>query len=373
MYGCHSLVLSKEVLDHLDVLALNGCMIQYPAHWENRSSPSYILKVRLRAAIHNPLKKREMPRLEMLVRRLLNEAVEERGGEDIICHTIFPIVVFLENHQDHVFWIEEIASRSLDGCVNQPVHGLNAIVSWIHVAQAETFHDKIQALRYPFACALIDEIVLNYMIRNHQRGIAYQVEAANVLLREVYKKLHESLLIKNPWIGISEEILHENTVQSWFSQEDIAIFSKKIELLSDADFCKNVTQTAYYSIWGAIVCPDDMQIIYQRYELMMTHYDEFIGVLIDLRQSDLLIDNVLKDIPLEKHKDFIQFHETMKGLEGNALKKYPDILAQSREEELCAAIQKWTLDALDVLKTIPPVSDAKKDQPDNKIIGFKKI
>lgn len=280
--GCNNLVITDDLLLELTLLKDNGCVITYNAAALQRLverdgyefDGEYIENAEGVETIEHPaitkLKSKLAPLSSAnpytvgLLTKYLEKDHEYRGGITQIINDATPVIDFITDNPQHQKWAEKVSLYYREGCINQPVSGFAEICAWKRVAEAEDMESKINATDQLLAHDIVTKIV-----GRNSPGEAVEVEAGNILLREVHKKLvAEDGMI--PWTGIPEEITYEGIIRSWLTPDILDSAYKAVkEITSKPPIEKLDYLSRSYNmlpIWAAVAFPTETTAIERKYE-----------------------------------------------------------------------------------------------------------
>ncbi|MCE3254913.1 MAG: resistance protein N-like [Rickettsiaceae bacterium] len=273
-----------EEIMNLENAESRGCKVIWPRNLSQARID--IIQSRFDAVIKNY--KKDNPSITLssaaeLFKRFLTEDLHKRGQE--VTSIASQFVAFIEKNPQSLEWIEEIAERYLQGCVNQPVAGLLEIFVWSSILEKPSLVEKLQVARQLIVSDKIKNFVASFGFKNNAAAVGegVEIEAGNVLMREVYNKMKENDGIKQ-WTYIPTSIANEGTIAKWLTQDKIDAACKIAE-----DVYKNYSlqEIADYmlatkgNIWASVVFPDKKAQLVQEVEQKYQPQKEALSVLYD--------------------------------------------------------------------------------------------
>ena len=130
LFGCSVLILTADLILELETLEQGGCVIQYPAHFNQEELTKRITDKfnSLAESYKSTNPEQRFVNSETLIHRFLTEGVGQRSDKTTrrgrlkdISQSILPVLEVLEKNPHLLPIVEEVSSISLGGCVNQPV------------------------------------------------------------------------------------------------------------------------------------------------------------------------------------------------------------------------------------------------------------
>ncbi len=168
------------------------------------------------------------------------------------------LLEILEKNPHLLPLVNEISSRFLDGCVNQPVRGWSEISALMAIAAKENFTQKLEATKQVFALDYIAAYV-----REEGVGSAVEVEAGNALYREVHKEL------KEPWLGVPGPIAHEGFIKDFLTPDRIKTVARNVKDMNSLtleELKDRICNSEHNLAWGEICFPAQIQEIKERFK-----------------------------------------------------------------------------------------------------------
>ncbi len=267
LYACQNLVLSEALIRRLSTLEEAGVYIEYPAHF-NLNDQSELAKRKLREAIviyKSQNLNEQTSEIEKLLHRFLTEEIKGRGGVKMVVQATSQVLDLITANPNHLKWIEIIAGRYLEGCVNQPVAGWSEISAIMSIAIAPEISDKVEAAKYLMILYEI-KLFISKLPKKDKPGEVFEAEFGNTLLREVQKKLIATNEIKKPWLGVPQGIASEEVIAGKMTQQVIEgacerarkILAKPLE-----EIAKYLCEGYYQNIWAEIAFPQEVAALKQ--------------------------------------------------------------------------------------------------------------
>jgi Leucine-rich repeat (LRR) protein len=265
--GNDQLNISQDLLDRLSELEKRDCNVEYPDHFYSHKvvlTKSHLKAIGARYKPENPTEAVDpIPSTTELLRRFLDQNIEERGGIKQILQAANPTLDVLERSPNHLKWVDKIAAHHLDGCVNQPVAGWSNISALASIAAAPTMLEKLESAKH----LLVNDQVKDFVSKNFSSQ-ALEIEAGNALLREEHAILLSEGVIRKPWLAVPGPIAYEGTVARW-STEKVQEFHEHIKPLLQktpqemADF---LLDGVHCITWGEINFPEQLRAINDSYK-----------------------------------------------------------------------------------------------------------
>ena len=200
-----------------------------------------------------------------LLKEVLTEELNQRGGILNILKDVTPVLEIWENHLHHLRISNEVASLNIDGCVNQPITIWNEISALASIENAPTILGKMEGLKHLFVLELIKDYVGEKF-----NGRNLEVEAENVLLREVHKIINNAGEIQTQWLGVPTQIAYADTVRSWATPQRINYFHQYIKekVLDKTPFelVEKLPQSGYCDVFADIAFPQELSDLERNYQ-----------------------------------------------------------------------------------------------------------
>ncbi len=290
LFDCMNLEQNPELMTNLLELEEAGCEVTFPQNW-NFGYESNLARSRLNAIIAGYKKENPgMPTPEAireLFGRFLTEGVGTRRGSGDrgsileIIQGVNPVLEFFEANPNSIEWADEVAKNYLSGCVNQPVAGWLEIAAIVAIANKKGATDKINASSQLIALQAITNHIAN-LPTEEKPGSGVEVEAGNVLFREIHKRLLKDKIIEEPWIAVPSGVRFERFTNAGFLREEVR--GKRIEAAYEkvksalvkstkekADF---LCEGCYSEIWGQIAFPKEIAAIKEDFDMRMAEETE---------------------------------------------------------------------------------------------------
>jgi hypothetical protein len=265
------LVPSMELILKLVNLEKEKCKVSYPDSFYKFLKDFAELELRKIFKLGD-LSHREdkpLPSTPLLFHRFLTQDLERRPKVvKEITLTLLPVLDYLEKNPKSQKWVKEIAALYImDGCVNQPMSGLEKIISWIDVESKESIIDKLEAVKRPLSQQIVAGVygTLGADIRP-RFGVA--VEFENFLLREIHKILLREGVIPEPWVGVPDDIPFEEEVHASFQGIEfklVEIINSSLELVKNMlqepleEVATQIHNSGNIEIWGAIAFAKELE------------------------------------------------------------------------------------------------------------------
>jgi hypothetical protein len=296
--GCDNLEVTAELLARFSDLEAQGCLVQYPRNF-SLSVQSQLLEDKLDEAIRqyqdSNLGKMKHSHTKTLLHRFLTESINQRAQNDKVAikevvAAARPVVDFLAENPNQLEWVEEISAVfANDGCVNQPVAGLNEISSWADVFLQEGFFKKIEAVKQVLVLNKIREIVVR-----DSPGQSVEAEGGNALMRDVHQKLLQEKIIKAPWQGIPKNVAYERFLNGWLTPERVNCAfeaAREIVAKNPQEIIDNyLFPTSHGLTFARIVFGGEMQQIQDDYEKKSANLE----LIIEAKNSGNEIEKILE-------------------------------------------------------------------------------
>ena len=329
--GCDRLVQTPELIGILRELEDEGCNIDYPDHFELSDA---ILEMKHRLSELGTLD--DMKDVEDLLFYIVTQDPDERSAKteledqyrDLFDIYVDPILSFLEvakekKDYNSLEWVKNIASIHLTGCVNQPVAGVTEILSWISVANEKHLIHKIEASKEILTLDTIKQFISDYLanpdLENDDRiEPIVEVEAGNVLLREVYDKLKSDKILGNSvyWKSVPEKVANEQLVSTWITKNDkisqaCYLVNEKVLKKPAANIAEDMCENFHQDIWSKLCFPEKILELQSRSLLKKELYT----LVFEGKLAAKDINEVDKDVAefLQEHsnKKYIQDYYTL--------------------------------------------------------------
>lgn len=296
--GCVNLELTAELLAKFTDLEAQGSIVEYPRNL-SLSTQSKLLEAKLDEAVKqyqasNP-DKMKYSHTKYLLHRFLTESINQRAqNEKVAIREVVaaarPVVDFLAENPNQLEWVEEISAVfANDGCINQPVAGLNEISSWADVFLQEGFFKKIEAVKQVLVLNKIREIVVR-----DSPGQYVEAEGGNALMRDVHQKLLQEEIIKAPWKGIPKNVAHERFLNGWLTPERVNHAfeaAREIVTKNPQEIIENyLFPTSNGLTFARIVFGGEMRQIQDDYEKKQANLE----LIIEAKNSDNGIEKILE-------------------------------------------------------------------------------
>lgn len=325
--GCSNLIDSPELISQLDYLAEKNSnnkefRLYIPKHiyksFQIFGINKYLINAYKNYYSLNPDMNNVEPNLEdnakfatlILFNRLVNESIEERGGFKNIIHPILQIVDIIFNNPKILEFTEELSKTYLSACINQPVAGFTEIANIINISTKLDIESKLEEARAIMCINLIKNEVNKLEV-----GLEVEVELNNAIINEINNYLLEKEIIHKSWIGIPNKIAHQETIQSFLTQNNI----NKILELVEKELEKPLEMVAEY------LCESYLQDFWITQSLNQEEINK-------INQPTEDIKKKIADIELND-PEFTNYAENLKNIE---IKCKEEILIKSKEATLIA-------------------------------------
>lgn len=241
-----------------------------------------------------------------LLEPILGRNIRDRGGYLNILKEVKPTLEIWEDHLHHLPISNQIASVNQDGCVNQPLTVWNEISAIASIEEASTVTEKMEGFKHLLVLGHIKEYVSQTF---NARGV--EVEAENVLLREVHKMINAAGDIQTEWLGVPKNIAYAGSVREWATTERIQDFYEYIKekVLDKTPFelAEELSKSVHCDIFGDITFPKELLVLDKEYntqrgELSEQYEDDREELLVLDQEYKTQRDELLKQTLDEEHK-----------------------------------------------------------------------
>ena len=338
--GCDRLVQTPELLESLRKLADVGCDVIYPDHFELSDT---IIEMRNRLAQLG--KQEDIENIEELLFYIVTEEPEDRSAKteledqykDLFDRYVEPILFFLEKDKENqnsnaLEWVKGIASIYLTGCVNQPVAGISEILSWISVAKERHLINKIDASKEILTLDTIKQFISDHLanpeLENDDRiEPIIEVEAGNVLFRDVYNRLKSNKILGDSvyWKSVPEKVANELLVRSWIRKDDkisqaYKLVNEKVFMKPTANIAEEMCENFHQDIWSQLCFPKQISELKSQFSLKK----ELHTLVTEGKLTAEDVNEVDQDV-----ENFIQAH-----INNQSIKDYYTLLSSKNIDEL---------------------------------------
>jgi hypothetical protein len=259
--GCTSLIPTRGLLEQLEAHERNYSGVDTAVFWPEHFQREEVIKKvnsRLDTAVerYKEASPAGAPNTQTLFHRFSSEGLAQRSGASEVVTSLDPLVTLVEKEPKNLEWIELIASRFLDGCVNQPVAGISELNAWAHIEAQPTPLKKLESANYLRALEAI-RLFISERPKGKKPGSKVEVEAGNLLLREIHEKLVSEGMA--PWPGVPKKIAYDGCVEKW-CKENIQEATKCIQkVIADplSEVCDYLL--IHPHTWGAVAFPEELE------------------------------------------------------------------------------------------------------------------
>ena len=231
-----------------------------------------------------------------LFRLFVSKSVEKRGDREEIARSALEVAQDIEKNPQMLKFIDEISRGYLDGCVNQPVAGFTEVAILAKMANASDISAKLEIAKTLMAINLIREEASRLAAVPVTGTTLFQVELANVMLKEVHKQLLDNGDITDKWPGVPDKIAYQDTIQRFLTKQNINTISGKVkEILSEdkrkvADcLCEGNLQDAWAHM---VLSKEEIAEIYEPLKEARQKFSE----LLENQSSPEVVEEKVKDM-----------------------------------------------------------------------------
>ena len=280
LQGCSQLRQDPKLSQRLLELEEAGCAVGFPHHWNFQEAD--VAKLRLDRIIEKYTEENPGVPSPQVIKTLFHRFVTEgvgienrvgdRGGILEVMQSVNPVLEVLEKNPNNIAWAEEVAKAYSGGCVNQPVAGWSELSALAAITKKETIKDKIDASTQLIAFQALNNHIAS-LPAEQKPGSEVEVEAGNILMREINKRLLKEGIIQEPWLGVPNKVRYEGVIDAGFLREEVREdrISAAYEAVKAA-INKTTEEKASYlcegshrEAWGQIAFPEEIAIIKQEY------------------------------------------------------------------------------------------------------------
>lgn len=351
VHGCSRIYPSPLLMKKLDSLKANGCIIRLPSHFTFEGHAEMLRNLIDNACnfLRDGDKGNSFSHFRRLINRYILENPMQRGGIGYIGQSIKPLIEIIEREPSCLEWMECLSSDFLAGCINQPVAGFQSISAWISVFKASNIDDKICAIKQLMAIEYIKNFISSLPRQFFPVGSRVEVEAGNVLLREVHNLLLSRGVIDKPWSAIPQGVVYEQSVSSFVNQVGLIedafnyIFENVIDI-NNSRVINFLLETDAREIWQYVVADSDM-FARERSHLQEVSSNKLELLLIMLRNfedGNLSKQNEVDFLEKQNSRDLVTYYSSIKDMDKEFLDKEIEKINILMQEKLFALLSMMT-------------------------------